>query len=284
MEKANQSDVRVRAGPLRRHIHTQYVSLRNIKPLLGDMKLQMLRSTVFFVGSLFVTALPAAAEGTWTIGAFAGAESDYYVGGHSAEAGISPLIAYETDRFRIGFDGVSYSLIARSDLTFGVALGVRAGPDFPDGALFEGLDRDYAVEAGLFARYDIGTAGYVGGGIMHDVSSEHHGFEADLHVGTEFALGSVGVDLSLGGKFRSADLNQYLIGVSGSEANAQRAAYTPGSSVTPYIELSASVPLSEALTLVGAVSYEHLGETYEDSPLVNRSNASSLGLGLVYQF
>lgn len=235
-------------------------------------------------GLLALTTLPAGAEGTWSIGAFAGFTVDYYVGGDSTDGGLAPFLAYDTERLHIGFDGLSYKLISSPDLTFGTALSLRADPDFPDGALFDGLDRDTAIEAGLFARYAVGSSGYVGGGFMHDVSSEHSGYEADLHIGTEFGLGSVGIDLSLGGLFRDGDLNQYLIGVSDAEANPQRAAYAPGSSVVPYVEVIASFPLSDKLTLVGAASYQHLGSTYKDSPLVRRSNTGTLGLGLVYQF
>ncbi len=246
--------------------------------------MQILRTLIASIGSVLVAAVPAAAEGRWSIGAFAGVQSDYYVGSDSWDDAFGGLLAYDTAKLHIGFDGISYRFLARSDVTLGVALGVRADPDFPDGALFDGLERDSAIEAGLFARYEIGTQAYIAGSLMQDVSSAHHGFEADLSVGTEHALGMVNLDLSLGGKFRDGDLNQYLVGVSSGEANGRRAAYTPGASVIPYIEVTSSVPLSDNITFVGAVSYQHLGSAYEDSPLVDHSNTGSLDLGLVYQF
>ncbi|WP_179379072.1 MipA/OmpV family protein [Jannaschia marina] len=246
--------------------------------------MHLLKTAALSIGSLLLTAGTASADGTWSVGAFAGVTVDYYIGGDRSDIGVGPFLAYDTERLHLGFDGASYNFIARPDLTVGAGLSLRAEPDFPGGALFSGLDRGTAVEAGVFARQSLGESGYIGGGLRRDISSEHGGYEADLHVGTQFALGRVGVDASIGGKFRDGDLNHYLVGVSASEANGDRSAYDPGSSFIPYVGLTASVPLSDKVTLVGAASYEHLGSTYEDSPLVERNKTGSLGVGLVYQF
>lgn len=232
----------------------------------------------FFLSAtvMLVSAAPATADGTWALGVLGGAEANFYEGGDKTDAGAAPFLSYDTERLHLGFDGISYKFIADPALSVGAKLGWRAGPDFPDDTLFDGLDRDSAVEGGLFARYGFGPASYVGGGFMYDLSSEHGGYEADLYVGTEFAVGSVGVDISLGGKFRDGDLNHYLVGVSADEANGQRAAYAPGSSVIPYVELTAGFALSEKATLVGMISYEYLGSTYKDGTVALTGSADDL--------
>lgn len=233
--------------------------------------------TVFGLSSV------ALAEGEWTIGVGLGAQTELYRDDGNSLSGF-PFIAYDTERFHIGFDGISYKLVNTDQLGFNLHLSPRGDPDFPDTALFQGLDRDTAFEVGFSARQSLARDLYLQGSFLHDVSSEHDGYEAQVHLGRSFSSGRVHFDASVGVRYRSGDLNDYLVGVSASEANALRGAYGPGSTFSPVAQVSATVPVSDKTAVVGSLSYERFGSAYDDSPLTERGSQASAGIAVIYKF
>jgi outer membrane protein len=152
------------------------VRLRNIAIVAGAVGLSS--STSAIANDLF-------SNGTFTVGVGAFYSSSTYKS-DKAEVSPFPFVAYDSDRLHLGFDGISYKLINRDVLKFSIKV-----------PLFSGLKRGTPIEAGFDGVYQFDTF-YVSGGALVDVSSEHDGYQAHAKVGTEFTLGSLGVDIGGG--------------------------------------------------------------------------------------
>ncbi|WP_299781169.1 MipA/OmpV family protein [uncultured Roseobacter sp.] len=235
------------------------------------------------VCAVFGFTSAAMAEGNWTIGFGLGTETELYRDDDTSLSGF-PFIAYDTETFHIGFDGLAYKVVNTSRFGFNLNLSPRGGPDFPDTALFQGLDRDTAIEIGFSARQTFANDVYVQAAFLHDVSSAHEGYEAQAHLGTSFSSGSVNFDASVGVRYRNDDMNAYLVGVSGAEANGSRSAYAPGSTLSPLAQFSATVPVSDRAAVVGSLSYERFGGSYDNSPLTKKGSQASAGVAIIYKF
>jgi len=240
-----------------------------------------------FALSTFTFASAAQAEGVWTLGAFVGGETGYYVGQHD-EVGFGPFISFENEHFEISTSGgLAYHAI-RSEGSNGTTTQVslvltpRWEPDFGDDPIFRGLKRDTAIEAGVRGRFEnqlfFGEAA-----ALADISGEHKGYEATAFAGVQYQLGGLNLEGGLGARYRSGDLNQYLFGVSASEANARRSAFKAKGTTTGFASITATYPLNDNVAVVGNLSFEDLGKM-ERSPLVDKGSNTSLALGLAYQF
>lgn len=228
-----------------------------------------------------LTTTPALAEGNWIVGLLVDGGQSPYVGGETS-AKLWPYVAYETDRLHIGIDEISYDLISNDTLDVSLMIAPRFSPDFADTALFDGLDRDDAVEAGFKATYDFGAT-YAAVSMQGDVSGAHDGYSGKISIGYEAELGGFGIDLSAGVKLKDVNLNNYLYGVHADEATTDRPAFEMDNSINAFADITAILPLSQNVVLVGEVSYTDLGEA-SDSPLVDRNNKTDVLIGVAYQF
>ncbi len=233
------------------------------------------------------TATEATAEGTWTFGAVVDAETGVYVG-QNDQATLIPYISYETERLVFSLhDGLSYRVLQGEgpDGQTGevsVLLAPRWTPDFGKGPIFDGLDRDVAIEAGIAGRYEAGLFFFEGEALI-DISDTHKGYEAKTFAGVQYETGRFQFEAGLGARHRSSDLNQHLFGVASSEVTATRAAFAPGSTTTAFASLTGVYLLRKNLALVGDIKVEDLGDL-DASPLVDKSSNTSLTLGVLYQF
>ncbi len=235
-----------------------------------------------WTAALICLATGAQAEGQWTLGILGGGSTGYYVG-EKDQLGAVPFIAYDTEKFHIGLDGLSYQVLDFGIGQIDASLGYRAAPEFPgDDPLFDGLKRDSAIELGLSTRLDFGNA-YLGLSADKDVSDVHDGVEANASVGYAVGLGSVGIDATVGAKFRDANLNQYLYGVSKAEQRPGRAAFAAGDTVTGFASITASYSLTRTVSVFGQADYESLGDN-ADSPLVDEDGVFGVKLGVLMQF
>lgn len=231
---------------------------------------------------LAFTANTASAEGQWTVGGAGIGATGIYVGEEDT-AGFAPIISYETEKFYIGLDGLSYQVFDYGLGQVDVALGYRGAPAFPDmDPLFDGLKRDDAVELGVSTNLDFGNA-YVGINALADISDAHGGKEADFNVGYVLNVGNLQVDTAVGARYRDAALNQYLFGVTEAEATAIRPAYAAKDTTTAFANVTVAYPITDTLSAVGQIGYEGLGDN-QDSPLVEKASSTSIGLGVIWSF
>lgn len=216
--------------------------------------------------------------------AMAASTSSGLYSGDSAEFGLVPYLAYDRGNLHIAVDGLHYRVAEGDALSLSIGFAPRFGPDFPDTALFAGLDRDDTIEATLKGSFQLTSGVELSAGLKYDILSEHGGYEANLTVGRSVPLSGVIVESQLGFRHRSSDLNDYLVGVSPSEVNSGRSAYSPGATTSPFATLSLTLPVSERTALVGNASFDYFGDAYRDSPLVSKRWTTSIGLGVAHSF
>lgn len=259
-----------------------------------EQEKQTMSQSIWWVGGISLLAtlfsMPAQAQGgsgdkDWslTVGAGVFGATSLYKGDDN-DIGAFPYLSLTWGRLTVSLlDGVEYTLVDTDTYTFGVNLGVRGSPDYPKGALFDGLKRDDAFEIGFDATADFGEF-YAAADVSADVSSEHDGYEIGLDVGKEFQVGEVTVDLSLGARYQDSKLSQYEYGVAQSEVTAARSRYAPGGVVIPHIEVAVTRQLNKSVTLGGFAGYEFLPSDVSDSPLVDASGVGSVGLFVMKTF
>jgi len=129
---------------------------------------------------------------TLTFGAGIAATSGLYVEQDDEVSPFPILIATYGDWTADLSRGIRYAAVTTDRTRVEVGLAYRFGPDLPETALFDGLDRDGNIElvasiAHGFEAFDI--AAEVGA----DVSSVHDGFRADLSVGRTVSVGLIQV-------------------------------------------------------------------------------------------
>lgn len=245
-----------------------------------------LKSIVTFTAVLAAAAPMAIAQdggGTWTVGLLAYGESSAYTD-VGRDVTLLPYVSYDSDRLHFGSeDGLAYHLLpSGGNAQLSVVLSPRWETEFREGEIFDGLNRGLAIEAGVAGRYQAGMF-FGEAKALFDVSGVHHGREIEVAIGAGYQAGRLGMEVRLGGRHRDQNLSAHLYGVSASEATGSRPAYDPGDVVSGFASLSASYGLTETTTLVGGLTYERLGDAV-DSPLVEKTDATGLSLGVVYQF
>ncbi|WP_341367321.1 MipA/OmpV family protein [Yoonia sp. BS5-3] len=236
---------------------------------------------LYWAALLACGATEAAAEGQWTLGVIAGGSDGIYTGAED-EFGIIPFASYDTERLHIGLDGLSYKIISTDQGQITAHLGYRAAPGFPDTDLFEGLEREDAVEIGIGTQWQFGNA-YAGVNIMTDASDVHNGAEAITSLGYVMSIGDLQLDASVGGIYRNAELNQYLFGVGADEATATRPAFAADDTVSGFASLTAAYPITDQIVAFGQVGYQDLS-VHEDSPLIDKDGVVDVGLGVMMTF
>ncbi|MFS4583612.1 MipA/OmpV family protein [Phaeobacter sp. C3_T13_0] len=246
------------------------------------------RSAALGTACILAGASGAAADGLFSNGQFtlglgAFASSNLYKG-ENTDAGALPFLSYDSDRLHLGWGGAAYHFVNNEDLQVSVRVAAGDKPDFPENKpLFAGLKRSTPIEAGFDITYRF-DGFYVAGSAMMDVSSEHKGYHAEAKFGTEFALGQLGIDIGAGARMRDGKLNNFLYGVSASEANAQRVAYDVGSTTEPFVDMTVVYPISDKVSVLGVLDYQLIDKKVHNSPLTNNKDRYSVGLGLVYSF
>jgi outer membrane protein len=229
----------------------------------------------------------AQAEGTWIIGAVVEGETGYYVG-HTDDVSLVPYISFETERFEFSLhNGVAFHALQRDGQHAGfrqvsLILTPRWEPDFSEDAIFDGLNRDTAIEAGARGQFQSGLF-IAEAEALIDISDTHKGYEASAFVGLQYEVGAVSIEGGLGTRYHSSNLNQHLFGVSASEATSTRAAFSPGGSHTGFASVTVAYALSDNMAVVGDVTFESLG-SMRRSPLVDTSSNTSVALGLIHKF
>lgn len=216
------------------------------------------------------------------------AEQDIYKGVDS-EIQPAPFLRYEKGPFEImtrnGFDASlrvfgnkSFSASLKGSLLF------DEGYNADDSDFLKGMDElETLYNAGL------GFEGQFGGWevsleALQDVSGEHDGQEVELAVEYQWQAAGFEFMPSVSITWLSKDTVEYFYGVSTKEANAERPAYSPGSSYEIGAELMIQRPLFGNFTAVGICEIASFAKDITDSPLVEDDYEISGILGVMYTF
>jgi MipA family protein len=199
-----------------------------------------------------------------------------------------PVVNYEGKSFHLRGGSLGWKLF-NSEST---EVSLLASPymmrfkhkDTEDVRLRQLSNRSLSAMAGVALRH---TApwGIVQANVQKEVSGHGGGFAADAKYAYPIPTGRVTLVPGIGAGYASSDLNDYYFGVSAAEsARSGLAAYRAGSGVSPYIDLTAVMPLGPHWTATGSLRRTRLSDAVKDSPMTEGRHMDSAVIALSYGF
>lgn len=167
----------------------------------------------------------------------------------------------------------------------GIAVRFRRGYDPDDDAGLDGMAaRDTSLEVGVNASIATRAAS-IGAAYYSDISGTTDGESAMVSISHPIRMGArVRLVPSVGAEWFDANVVSYYYGVRADEATATRPAYEGRATVNVRAGLSAGYALTRNWSLLGGVSYTHLGAGITDSPIVINDRVAALYLGAGWRF
>ena len=145
-------------------------------------------------------------------------------------------------------------------------------------------DRRESMDLGAVLTLS-GDAGKLEFTALTDALNRSGGQDLALDYGYPFTAGRVRITPKVGVRWWSSDLADYYYGIRPKEvAQGAPAVYVPSSALVPEVGVNVIVPLSRRWALWGALRYQHLPSSIADSPLVAKSSAGTLIVGVSYAF
>lgn len=220
------------------------------------------------------------------VGVGAVISSGSYLGEHIR---VIPVPFVLAQRGRWFFEGVrgGYRLHDGEAVRADILLAPRFGPfDADDDPALAGMvDRRTTLEGGMAVRIrpieDKPLSFRLEA--FHDLLGEHDGTALGATVAWEIDRGWWALTPRAGVTWHDRRLMRHLAGVSAAEARAGRAAYEPGAEESYEVGLSARVPLSRTWGLSVIGGWEHFGDRFSRSPVVERAGSwtAIIGVGRV---
>lgn len=229
------------------------------------------------------TAQPTTAAG-WQVGAIALVRNGGYIGNANRTL-VVPAVGYEGER--VFFRGLQLGWHAWRQP--GLQLDVVAQ------ARLEGFDASDVPIAGLRDRrasMDLGAALTLSGDAgkleftaLTDALNRSGGQELALNYGYPIRAGRVRITPKIGVRWWSSAMADYYYGIRQSEvARGAPMAYAVSSTLVPEVGVNVLAPLNRRWVLWGALRYQRLPSEVANSPLVAKSSASTLLVGVSYAF
>lgn len=195
-----------------------------------------------------------------------------------------PMIAVSRGKWSLSIPkGLQFHALqsATTNLTF--ALIYDPAPEMPNTALFAGLDRDDGAAFEVEASHDFGVF-EIATTIQRDASQRHDGISGDISFGHNAFVGNTFIEGRLGANYLDENHSNFLYGVAADEVNALRGAYDLRASWTPFVEISAIVPINDETSLIGGFRHEQLSKEISRSPLIGTDERTTIGLTIVRSF
>ncbi len=201
------------------------------------------------------------------------------------ETRVFPALYLKSGDWEFKYKELKYYIVDTEQFKLAPVLSLDLGGyDANDSPALAGMaDRDLFVGLGIAAKmewklFDIGAS------VRHDIANNSDGIIADFSVGlsekiTERLFGGI----ETGVTYQDSDYSNYYYGVLPNESTLRRAAYEPGSTINPYIQLNAFYYLNKHWVLNSAVIYSQFDSAIEDSPIVGSGNETTILLGISYQ-
>jgi outer membrane scaffolding protein for murein synthesis (MipA/OmpV family) len=195
-----------------------------------------------------------------------------------------PVFVLSHGKWSLSIDkGIQFYALETATTTLSFAIVYEPTPEAPKTALFAGLNRDDGAALEIDVSHNFGAFD-VAGTIKRDASQIHDGIAAEVSVGRTIAVGNAFVEGRLGGSYLDQNYGNYLYGVAASEANALRATYDVKANWSPYIEISATLPINDLTTIAAGFRHEQLSQEISDSPLVGSDERTTMGLSIIRTF
>jgi outer membrane protein len=179
--------------------------------------------------------------------------------------------------------GIEFQAIATPTTRLSFALVYDPAADMPDTQLFADLDREDGAALEIEGSHDFGIFD-IAAVVRRDVSQRHDGVGGDFSLGRSTLIGQTLIEGRVGASYLDQYYGNALYGVGANEANALRASYDLDESWSPFVELSAIVPINDTTSFVAGFRHEQLSDEISSSPLVDADERTTLGLSLIRTF
>jgi outer membrane protein len=188
-----------------------------------------------------------------------------------------PMVGYKGEKLSVFGPFISYKLKDVNSFTLSANLSPRfQGFDESDSNIFEGLEkRKSSLDAGISIDYQKNDW-KIGLKSMFDVLSNSNGYEIKSSVGRVMRYGPIFFEPSISLSLLDKNHVNYYYGVSTSEINQERVAYSSDSAMNKSLGLSIATPI-----LLGGYTRLNIEYTWYDknitnSPLVEKETSLSL--------
>lgn len=240
-----------------------------------------------FLGVLSAHAQDAAQRpdtSGWQLGAIALVRNGGYIDDANRTL-VVPAVGYEGKHvffrgLQLGWhawrqEGLQLDIVAQARLE---GFNARDIPIAGLGSRRESTD----VGAVLTASGDVGKLEFTA---LTDALNRSGGQELALDYGYPFTAGRVRITPKVGVRWWSSAMADYYYGIRTAEVvRGAPAVYAVSSALVPELGVNVIAPLSRRWALWGAMRYQRLPSQIADSPLVSKSSASTLLLGVSYVF
>lgn len=194
-----------------------------------------------------------------------------------------PIIRASYRGFFISQTLAGYNFINDESLKLGLVVGPHfGGYDASDSNDLTGMqDRDWGVDGGLRLTWKNEIVD-VSATVLTDLSDKSTGQEVSLSLSKTLLEGFL--TPKIGATWSSENVVDYYYGVKASEVAANRAAYSPDSTINYNVGLTVAYPMGDKWALIGDVQYQIFGDEIKDSPIIDKNGTFRLVLGTVYRF
>jgi len=208
------------------------------------------------------------------------------------ELGALPLFLFQQGRLTVDLSGVSWRALEAGPFQLDARLSPRIPLVDPDDTeLFDGLDRDIGVDAGLRIAAERGAFS-ASAEYLIDISDQSGGQSVDLTIAWSAApTERLELEISAGVVWSDEDLSTWLYGLTTEEAVMARAyefGVTPGAPSggvwTPHLGIQARYHLTERTLLIGGLEADFYNSDITDSPLMADDGSTGLFVGVMRRF
>jgi len=179
--------------------------------------------------------------------------------------------------------GIQFRALETATTNLSVAVVYDPAPETPNTALFAGLNRADGAALEIEASHDFGVFD-IAAVVRRDVSQNHDGIGGEVSLGRSVMMGKALIEGRVGGSYLDSNYSNFLYGVAASEGNARRGGYDLNANWSPFVEVSAIVPMNDMTSIVAGFRHEILSKDISNSPLVATGERTTIGLTLIRQF
>ena len=196
-----------------------------------------------------------------------------------------PLISYESKWISATVPTFDVKLYSTDSLSFRLrARWSGEGYEAKDSPAFTGMgERKSSLWAGGAVTLKTDLAN-LSGEVLADAMGNSKGTRAKLQIDRRFAAGQFGFTPRLAAEWVDDKYVDYYYGVQRSEAQAGRAFYEGKATTNLQFGLRMDYSPSRHHTVFVDVGATRFGSSVKDSPLVDKTNGTTLALGYAYRF
>lgn len=235
--------------------------------------------------SAFAQSSDADSEGgKWSIGLGA-ATIDKVYRDYDREVLPLPVVSYENKWVSVGIPTSDFKVWTGDSLSFRVRARFSGdGYEAKDSPFLTGMDeRKFSVWVGGAVLWKTDFAN-ISGELLADAMGNSKGTRARVQIDRRFASGKFGFTPRLAAEWVDDKYVDYYYGVKQSEVRADRAFYEGKSTTNMQVGLRVDYTPARHHTLFLDVGATRMGSSIKDSPIVDKSNQTSIGLGYAYRF